>query len=974
MFLLTVWPNAETGQLTATRSFRALTSADMGLSSALVAMTGIQSNGSPAGVPPDRNNNMEPHINFPAYGHLINGGPHWINNDVGVGVYLTVRQFNDRINNLRMDRDFLRNERHQLRRARTRMQGALASAASASPVDINTEDWQRHFNAGLGLVPPNVREGQRQSSRRRSRNPAHSEGNLVYTLRHGYARPIPLRPSPWDEFRTNISTSQSGSESAGSFGSSSASRNVAASSLREVPVSLMGNFRRGYSMRTGDDYTPVYSHLTMTSPTTNSAGIPDEVRESPQPNVYTFPIGLFLEGSGWLGGIQSIGIYWPPVSREEEESLAEFRRTENLVPLITEDVESTLDFRTPRYRIEYDPAQLRITLQNGFSLTFIQPGLTLLDAVTTVSNWPRPRPTSGTVYITHLAPFLDAVERLFSHRMRRGIVPTSTTGSGRSGHGFQPASSFSRHYSVRARRQVPEPSSLFGAPAPTNVDDPMGSRSEPVQIETVNAEMYSRLLAQRIQRMERVDSPDQQNPSAGGNYSGIGSLRYAHMRNNNNGLPSAAAAGPGPSTREDPLMFHTMVQRHSGEPFDIYRRRVYHAYVNDLVDRNRGARHRNPAGTAPQAERLDAQRNVAPGAEMTTPAVESMSESSTSNSSSSTASTGGDSSSLASTRRVIRLAVDTATSDVLRGGVGPNQIPYSSDPNGNYPSRTNIARAIESRIERVLNERGNRGLGTPAPPLLYTPSEIYFNHRRHGHGHTVRSSSETLPVMNSRPFSYLSPGLRDVRLMVNGQPVATQTLPPFSENASNRNSSYFSTGLRDARPTMVEGQSAGTQTVSSGLENPDAPSSSTVVTPTNPADVTVEPMDSNSNVPPAVTETAATPSTSTSAASAASGVVTGSARPLSRRRSYSRISLSNSNAGAETDHLSDDETVPQRIPRLLSASARGTTTPQAPTNRTILPIGAERRRRRSPEEGSSGPGSVPRERLSESRHIRVFNS
>jgi hypothetical protein len=229
--------------VTSTRSFRSLTAADMS-PAPLVLITAVGAGTSASSIPPDRNNNTEPPINFPAYGHLMNGGPHWVNNDVGVGVYLTVRQFNDRVNDLRVERDLLRAERDQLLLRRARVTNALANASASSSSsssasasgETNSEDWQRHFTAGLGLVPPSVREGQRQSSRRRARNAIHSEGNLVYTLRHGYARPIPLRPSSWDEFRTNISSSQSSSDTTGVLGSA-ASRNVAGPSAQRLHIS-----------------------------------------------------------------------------------------------------------------------------------------------------------------------------------------------------------------------------------------------------------------------------------------------------------------------------------------------------------------------------------------------------------------------------------------------------------------------------------------------------------------------------------------------------------------------------------------------------------------------------------------------------------------------------------------------------------------------------------------------------------------
>ena len=56
-----------------------------------------------------------------------------------------------------------------------------------------------------------------------------------------------------------------------------------------------------------------------------------------------------------------------------------------------------------------------------------------------------------------------------------------------------------------------------------------------------------------------------------------------------------------------------------------------------------------------------------------------------------------------STRRFIRFAVDTATAEVLR------RHPNTSSQEAMTLNQT-VQRAIESRIERVLNERGNRGV------------------------------------------------------------------------------------------------------------------------------------------------------------------------------------------------------------------------------------------------------------------------
>jgi len=329
---LHIWPTVETGHERNTRSFR-LCREDPRSGAPVSTNPNMAVNPSL----PDRNNNRntvggEGGNGFPSFGNWMGQGPPWMNNDLGVRVYLTVRQFNERINSLRNERDQLMAERDQLLSRRARVTTALARAERAATARTTEregpESWQRNFNSGVALVPSNVREGSRNygrslSSRSSNNNSTqtqlpppstgtvsstcalHSSSTRTRTEAHNSsASTATCTGASVGRTNENSTSSSHPSSSSARGDEESRRRSGQGQSRRDPPTTLDGNFQRMTFIRLGEDFIPVYSSNLRE-------------RDIPQQNVFVYPIGLFLEGSGW--STTSVAIYWPLASREEEE-------------------------------------------------------------------------------------------------------------------------------------------------------------------------------------------------------------------------------------------------------------------------------------------------------------------------------------------------------------------------------------------------------------------------------------------------------------------------------------------------------------------------------------------------------------------------------------------------------------------------------------------------------------------------------
>lgn len=276
---LNVWPTVETGQELRIRSFRSISERD-----AIMRRNGENGNLVMDRSTAEESGGRRDSAGFPSFGSWMGQGPPWMNNDLGVRVYLTVRQFNERITSLRNERDQLLAEREELLTRRARVTTALARAerAQAARDSDRPESWQRNFNSGVALVPSNVRQGSRQVGERRN------AGNSTGT-------------NPSGTHASNFSQRHR--------------LNCLRIVGRDPPFELDGRFQRRTFLRLGDENVPVYTHL----PTT----------EFNHQHLFVFPIGLFLEGSGW--STTSIAIYWPHQSREEEERYKYFYRKDYLL-------------------------------------------------------------------------------------------------------------------------------------------------------------------------------------------------------------------------------------------------------------------------------------------------------------------------------------------------------------------------------------------------------------------------------------------------------------------------------------------------------------------------------------------------------------------------------------------------------------------------------------------------------------------
>lgn len=663
--------------------------------------------------------------NYPmpsAFSQWMNNGPYWVNNALGVNIFLNVRQSNEAINEVAFD--------------------ALQYGQFGGSLENNTnEQWQRTFIAGLGLVPPTVREGRRHQYRRTRRGQ-----NVIYQMNQGQGRVFTLRPSEWDEFRSSFLSQNC------ELGSLPWNSPYLHGSSSESPASLGGDFNRSYSLRIGDEIVPVYTNRRGDEISGISAG---EIREGPVPYVYIFPIGLFIDGESVSGGPQSVGLFWPSISRDEEEQLRELRRTEAPVPVWTEQSAVSNTERQLAYRLDFDHQQLRIRIDPNCTLILIQPGLILLDAVTTFANWSRPRPVSGTVYISHLSPFLDALERLFGHRMRRipAVFPTNSTASASrssSHYNNQPSPPMGLEGIALRMSTVMQPTLLGSGPSgtpqtarrsysswvPIPIRQNSSSRSIPdfppprpsdIQLQTLNPELYSRSIIQRFEERSRS------NPRRLISFSGPDGEPSDDPRNEREQDPYRSARAAAARRSRDIMA----------------RRREYGLEVpgspSDQMSMFVSIRGRaRPAGP-PEAGRGNSDGNRS-----------NMGTSAT-------------------TRRFIRFAVDTATAEVLRRH--PNTTSQDA-----ITLNQSVQRAIESRIERVLNERGNRGYSGPQPFMMQVQDSDL----------EMRVSMQSVP-----------PGWGNRNVSTSG----TQTTQSFIRSASDASTSTSagtsSTGVGTSTSTSV---------------------------------------------------------------------------------------------------------------------------------------------------------------------------
>lgn len=302
----------------------------------------------------------------------------------------------------------------------------------------------------------------------------------------------------------------------------------------------------------------------------------------------------------------------------------------------------------------------------GFSLTFIQPGLTLLDPLTSIQHFQRPRENRGRVFLTHLAPFLDGIERIFGSRRRREgnpstggaliPLPSLTPPTLRLSTVLQPgpySMNRAHHYSIRTRRVgvfnykkntqykliihyiyflLQDSSSV--APIGSNEGDGDSMRNRAPPTRNVNVTLRREWLRDWERSVSVFRAPTTATQTVG--------------------TATSSDSDNAPNRNPDTLDWGII------RPLN----------TRDNSDQNNYGR--------VSSSREDESRS--------------------------------ESASLASTRRVIRLAVATAASNVLRRS--QDQLSRQGSLMSEYRSfsNPNSNRPIESRIERVLNERGNRGL------------------------------------------------------------------------------------------------------------------------------------------------------------------------------------------------------------------------------------------------------------------------
>ncbi|CAL8127118.1 unnamed protein product [Orchesella dallaii] len=656
---LIVWPTMETGLDTSIRNFREVTPPVRRMRNPLSSLTITVRNAGDNAFSSSSVRNA-PFMNFSQW--LITGGFNVgsLTSDVLVGIYLTIRQLN----------------------------GSNNSSEDAS----QSEQWQHVFGnvvPGLALIPPSLRQGHRhhqphrcQHRRRRTHWICYNHNSPSHTSRPcsigprgsggnnatddssvsnnppasvpssssirtcaSASRPNASQEEPVPCSSTSNSSSSTDSGSGGTKNSSSAS-----SYGRTIPAQLERNFTRVFYIRASDELIPVYSTVNSSETVLGT-----EVRESLQASVYYLPIGLFLQGGPWEANTQTIGIHWPPVTREEEYAILDLRVSER--PLIVYESDTRESFpnrRYPRIRIDYDQTSLRVTLPTGFSLHFIQSGITLLDCISTSINLPRPRPIEGRLWIDYLGPFLDALERMFGLRHSRrllGSIPSAHRGGAFMGR-TPPW--------VHAGNVRP---SLFSASPPSSTAATSGTDSHR-QASTSNSATTSRErlpvsirrgdVSERLRTMTRriiTLAPDAQVDSRRRFYEDNPMiLSHGYMYGNDNSGPSGTGGSSGnyrASADRDRRFYYRQRLRHEHSQ---------EASQGELV-------RENPDG------------------------------------------------------RFIRYAVDTAASELLRRQ-------HHADESGNglplveagSAGLSAMGRPVESRIERVLNERGNRGAHSSSPP------------------------------------------------------------------------------------------------------------------------------------------------------------------------------------------------------------------------------------------------------------------
>lgn len=701
---LVTWPTMETGLETSIRSFREVTlplsnrTVRNPLSSIMITVrNGLGPNGgqnmeSSVSNAPSRNS---PFMNFSQwlFASGINLGN--ISSDVLVGVYLTIRQL-----------------------------------SSGSNDTSQNEQWQQVFGnvvPGLALIPSSLRQGQRlQHQPHRCQHRRRRTHWICYSHSHNGSshRPCSIPVSRGssssnvqdDSSQTNITpvgtpthsifpSSRNtpdeplASSSPGSADTTPKPTATATTSARPMPHQLEKNFTRVFYIRAGDELIPVYSTVNSSESTVGT-----EVRESLQASVYYLPIGLFLQGGPWENNTQTIGIHWPPVTREEEYAVLDLRVSER--PLSVYDTDTRESYpnnrRYPRIRINYDQTSLRVTLPTGFSLNFIQSGLTLLDCISTSINLPRPRPIEGTLWIDYLGPFLDALERMFGLRHSR-----RTLGSLPSGHrvgaflGRTPPwvhAGNVRPSLFSNSPQQPQSSSSSGSNgsadsnsrSPANLNNGNGGGSNSANINGNNrTSIISRVreIGERVRTMTRrviTLAPD----------APVDPRRRFYDDN-----PMILSHGfmyesPGPNVNGAGVSGYRPFFERSDDRRFFFRHRHRHDFSQHSSS--------SPTGASSQGQqRGDGVRDGSDGG------------------------------------RFIRLAVDTAASEVLRMNQHLHHHHHHHHSDG-LPETNNglpvveagsasgfsaIGRPVESRIERVLNERGNRGAHSPSPPgLMDEPS------------------------------------------------------------------------------------------------------------------------------------------------------------------------------------------------------------------------------------------------------------
>lgn len=713
---LVMWPTMETGMETSIRNFRGVTnpaSHNRQVRAAISNITITVRNGSGGAAARNADNDIGaagrmPHfMNFSQWMFTSGISIGSITSDVLVGIYLSIRQIYGNSN-----------------------------AVENGP-GPQSEQWQQIFGnvvPGVALIPPALRQGQRlqsqthrcQHRRRRTHwicynhsSPAHasrpcsipsnrnnelnsSSGNQdeyhLPSCPQGSSRTSPPSQSRRHNFLPDSIQSSGGRPSAeqssgerGGNASSAATTN--SKSGKPIPSQLERNFTRVFYIRATDEMIPVYSTVSNAESVMGT-----EVRESLQTSVYYLPIGLFLQGGPWEANTHTIGIHWPPFTREEEYAILDLRVSER--PLRVYQSETRESYRNnrryPRIRIDYDQSSLRVSLPTGFTLHFIQSGLTLLDCISSSIDLPRPRPTVGTLWIDYLGPFLDSLERMFGLRnSRRGLtsVPTghrigaflgrsppwpptgNASASGSTNASARPSVFPANIQPSNPLMEIQRANNNNGGitrAVPIDFSNPTGNAaSSSISRERPAAGASRRTdVGERLRTMTRriiTLAPDAENSNRRRFYEENPMiLSHGYMYDNNNG---------GPSTSSGSGVHRNFLDRNSD-------RRFYFRH-----------RHRHDHGFSSPYQNGEVPRDV--------PSSDGS--------------------------RFIRLAVDTAASEVLRR----NQMHNVSESNnglpvveaGNAGGFSTIGRPVESRIERVLNERGNRGAHSPAPPgFLDEPS------------------------------------------------------------------------------------------------------------------------------------------------------------------------------------------------------------------------------------------------------------